>query len=183
MRGRLAMYVAVPVLLVMLGFIFVLATSDPAGNQQTRSPLLGRQAPPIEGEIIAGGGDGEFALADQQGEWVLVNFFATWCNPCIKEHPELVDFAQRHGVAGDARVVSVVFEDQQSEVRDFFDRYGGDWPVVPDPDGRIAVSYGVSGVPESYLVAPDGTVVTKLTGGVTASGLDRLLAEAQEARG
>jgi cytochrome c biogenesis protein CcmG/thiol:disulfide interchange protein DsbE len=54
--------------------------------------------------------------------------------------------------------------------------------VVPDPQGRIAVSYGVAGVPESYLVAPDGTVVTKLTGGVTADGLDQLLAEVRGAQ-
>lgn len=176
------MYVAVPVLLVMLAFIFVLSTSDPAGNQQSASPLLGRQAPAIEGEIVAGGGDGEFVLADQQGQWVLVNFFATWCVPCIREHPELVDFARRHRVDGDATVVSVVFDDRPAKVREFFDENGGDWPVVSDPDGRIAVSYGVAGVPESYLVAPDGTVAAKLTGGVKASGLERLLAEAQEAR-
>ena len=62
---------------------------------------------------------------------------------------------------------------EPTQVRDFFADNGGDWPVVVDPDGRIALGYGVSGVPESYLVAPDGTVVTKFVGGVTARGLDQ----------
>jgi cytochrome c biogenesis protein CcmG/thiol:disulfide interchange protein DsbE len=178
-KGRLAAFVAVPVLVVMLGFIAVLATSEDAANRSVQSPLLGRQAPPIEGETLL---DGEqYALADRQGEWVLINFFATWCVPCIREHPELVNFEQRHDAAGDASVVSVVYDADPDNVRDFFAENGGDWPVVDDPEGRIALSYGVAGVPESYLVSPEGVVVTKLEGGVTASGLDQLLADAQEA--
>jgi cytochrome c biogenesis protein CcmG/thiol:disulfide interchange protein DsbE len=66
-------------------------------------------------------------------------------------------------------------------VRDFFAEEGGEWPVVRDDDGRIALSYGVTGVPESYLVAPSGLVVQKITGGVTTDGLDRLLASAEAA--
>ncbi len=180
-KGRLAVYVAIPVLVVMLGFIVVLATSEDAANRSVESPLLGRQAPAITGETLLDGD--EYALADQRGEWVLVNFFATWCVPCIREHPELVNFEQRHDAAGDAAVVSVVYDADPDNVRDFFAENGGDWPVVDDPDGRIALSYGVSGVPESYLVSPDGVVVTKLEGGVTASGLDQLLADAQAAYG
>lgn len=178
-KGRLATFVAIPLLLVMLGFIVVLATSEDAANRTTQSPLIGRQAPPIEGETLLAAD--EYALTDRRGEWVLVNFFATWCVPCIREHPELVSFEERHDAAGDASVVSVVYDADPDNVRDFFADNGGDWPVVDDPDGRIALSYGVSGVPESYLISPDGVVVTKLEGGVTASGLDRLLLEAQEA--
>lgn len=179
MRGRTAMYVAVPVLVVMLGFIFVLATSDPGTDRRASSPLIGRPAPAIAGETISGD---SYELSAGDGRWTLVNFFATWCTPCIQEHPELVDFAERRGAAGDARVVSVVFDDRVQDVRDFFVSNGGNWPVVADPEGRIAVAYGVARVPESYLVAPDGTVVAKITGGVTASGLDRLLSDAEQAR-
>ena len=180
MRGRFAAWVALPVLVVMLGFIVVLATSDPSGSRETTSPLLGQVAPPIVGDTIAGEA---YDLTDHRGQYVLVNFFATWCIPCIREHPELVDFERRHSAAGDATVVSVVYDDRSSEALAFFEENGGDWPVVTDPDGAVAVSYGVSGVPESYLVAPDGTVVTKIVGGVTATSLDRTLAEAQAAFG
>jgi cytochrome c biogenesis protein CcmG, thiol:disulfide interchange protein DsbE len=175
-RGRLAAWVAAPVLVVMLGFIVVLGTSEPAADRETGSPLLGRQAPPIEGRTVDGS---TFDLADHSGGFVLVNMFATWCTPCIREHPELVEFQRRH--PDDATVVSVVFDDSEDNVRRFFEENGGDWPVVTDPDGRIALSYAVARVPESYLIAPDGTVVTKLAGGVTADGLDRLLTQAREA--
>lgn len=178
MRGRLGIWIAVPVLLVMLGFIVVLATSE-SGDREARSPLLGRQAPPISGETVDGG---TFDLADHAGEFVVVNVFATWCTPCIREHPELVRFQERHARIGDAAVVSVVFDDSADNVRDFFEEHGGDWPVLADPDGRIALSYAVSKVPESYLIGPDGTVVTKLVGGVTESGLERVLDQARAAR-
>ena len=124
--------------------------------------------------------DGEpFALDGLRGRFVVVNFFATWCIPCIREHPELVEFQRRNAEADDTAIVSVVFDDRPETVRQFFSDNGGDWPVVTDPDGRIAVSYGVAGVPESYLVAPDGTVVTKIVGGVTADELDDLVDRAR----
>lgn len=172
------MWIAAPVLVVMLGLIVVLATSDPATDRQASSKLLGQQAPAIAGESI----DGEsFDLATNSGAYVLVNVFATWCTPCIQEHPELVRFQERHAASGDASVVSIVFDDKVENVRRFFDRFGGDWPVLADSDGRISLSYGVSGVPESYLVAPDGTVISKWTGGVTADGIDEVIAESKAA--
>ncbi len=176
-RRRIAPILAAGVLLVLAAFVFVLATSDDGGSTSS-SALIGRPAPPIEGETIDGA---PYVLTTEPGEWVLVNFFATWCVPCIREHPDLVNFHDRHTAAGDARVVSVLYDDRLDEARDFFAENGGDWPVVEDPDGRIALQFGVAGVPESYLVGPDGTVLAKVTGGVTASGLDQLLARAQGA--
>ncbi|CAN5536533.1 hypothetical protein BH20ACT2_BH20ACT2_20010 [soil metagenome] len=175
--GTIAL-VAVAVGVVLAVFIVVLATRDPSSDRTVDSPLLGRLAPAIVGETVDGG---RFDLDDHQGRFVLVNFFASWCVPCIREHPELVSFAERHARAGDAEVVSVVFGDEVEDVRAFFDEQGGDWPVVTNDDGRLALEYAVAGVPESYLIAPDGTVIYKIVGGVTSTGLDRLLAEAQEA--
>lgn len=175
-RPKIAAYIAIPVLVLTLGLVGVLALSDPGGQDAAESPLLGRQAPNITGETIDGA---SYQLTDHQGEWVLVNFFQTTCVPCIREHPELVEFSEVHAAEGDASVVSVVFESTVSSVQDFFADNGGDWPVVTDPDGFLSLEYGVSGVPESYLIAPDGTVATKIIGGVTFADLETLLDRAQ----
>ena len=159
--------IALGLAVLLAGLVVVLATRDPATTRVAKSPLVGRPAP------VAGGLD----LADHEGRFVLVNFFATWCDPCRREHDDLLRFANAHEVAGDADLVSVVFSDEFEEVEAFFDEHGGDWPVFDDDDGAIATAWGVSGVPESYLVAPDGTVVAKLIGGVRYDQLEEFFAE------
>ncbi len=173
-RRRVAPWVAGGIGLVLVLFVGVLATREPAQNRLTDSNLLGDVAPPIVGTTLD---EDRFDLDRLRGRWVLVNFFATWCAPCRKEHPELVSFSRRHEQAGDAVVVSVAYGDEADDVRAYFDDNGGDWPVlVGDVDG-VSLDYGVAGVPESYLVDPAGFVRAKVTGGVTSSGLDGILAE------
>ncbi|MFZ6005709.1 MAG: TlpA family protein disulfide reductase [Actinomycetota bacterium] len=169
-RTALVAVAVVAVLAVLL--VAVLATRDPSVERVTQSPLIGKQAPPIVGQTLAGD---DFDLADQRGRWVVVNFFATWCIPCLEEHPELVAFDEAHTATGDAAVVSVLFDDKPDNAREEFAKRGGDWPVVIDDEGAVGVAYGVARVPESFLVAPDGTVVQRLVGGVTREQLDGLI--------
>jgi cytochrome c biogenesis protein CcmG/thiol:disulfide interchange protein DsbE len=186
---RTALVVAVVVGLVLAGLVVLLATREPATERVADSPLVGRPAPDLAGAVLLNGPEGEGGAgtaggtvsATANGRFTLVNFFAVWCVPCVREHPELVSFSRRHAAAGDARVVSVVYDDEADNVVRFFEENGGEWPVVGDDDGRIALDWGVAGIPESYLVAPDGTVVSKITGGVSADGLDALLDRARAA--
>ena len=176
-RRRHAAWIAAAVGSLFGVLIVVLATRPTALSRIADSPLVGRQAPAITGATI----DGErYDSTDDRGRWVLVNFFATWCVPCRKEHPDLVRFAARHLAVGDAVVVAVVYDDEADAVRRFRDGEGGDWPMVVDPGGRIALSYGVRGIPESFLVDPRGTVAVRLVGGVTADRLDAVLARARQ---
>lgn len=155
---------------VLVAFVAVLAVGDPGGEEGRR--VVGQAAPPVVGVDL----DGEpVDLAAWRGEWVVVNFFATWCIPCVQEHPELVAFSEEHA-DGSARVVSVAFDDAPDDIRTFFDERGGDWPVLAEDTGAIALSYGVRAVPESYLVSPEGTVVDVFISGVTAAQLDAAIA-------
>jgi cytochrome c biogenesis protein CcmG/thiol:disulfide interchange protein DsbE len=175
-RGPTALIASAIVAVLIVGLVWMLGTSEAGTDREARSPLLGKAAPALAGTTL----DGErFDIDDHRGGWIVVNVFATWCTPCRQEHPELVAFDEAHGQDGDVTLVSVLFDDRPSTARAYFDENGGAWPVVIDADGRIATDYGVSGVPETYVVAPDGRVVAKLIGGVTADGLDRVIAEAQ----
>jgi len=172
-KSRTALWTAIAVGVVLALLVAVLATRDPASTRLAKSPLVGKGVPALSAQTVDG--SSTYDIDDHQGEWVLVNFFATWCIPCQEEHDDLVRFAEAY--TGQASVVSVVFSDQAEDVRRFFERRGGDWPVLRDDDARIATDFGVARVPESYLVAPNGTVYGKVLGGVTFEFLQEELAK------
>ncbi len=171
-------WVVLPVAVALSLLIILLATRDPASKRAIDGRILGEVAPLIEGHDL----DGQpYDIDDHRGSWVVVNFFSTTCVPCIVEHPELVAFSKTHAATGAASVVSVAFDDSASSVAEFFADNGGQWPVLTEDTGSIAVNYGVTGVPESYLIAPTGVVAAKLIGGVTAADLDARIVDLTEA--
>jgi cytochrome c biogenesis protein CcmG/thiol:disulfide interchange protein DsbE len=178
-RGRTALLISVVMALLLAAFVFVLATREPATNRRAESPVVGKVAPALSGETLDGD---SFDVDDYPGRWVVVNFFATWCVPCRTEHPQLDAFDRAHRDLGDAVLVSVLYDDKADDAADYFASNGGEWPVVLDTNGGISVSYGVSGVPETYLIAPDGRVFVKLIGGVTAEGIEGWIDEWESAR-
>lgn len=171
MNGHPARWGALAVGIVLVAFIAVLATSRSLDSRGISSELLGKPVPHVEGQTIGGG---TFDIDQYRGRWVVVNFFATWCTPCRVEHPELVAFDERHQGTNDVEVVSVAFDDQDDDIREFFARNGGAWSVIPKDTNRVALDFGVTGVPESYVVDPNGIVVAKFEG-VTADGLDEVI--------
>ncbi len=177
-RTRVILWVAVAVSVPLAIFVIILATGDSAIIRAADSPLISQPAPDITANTIDGN---QVRLSDYRGKWVLVNFFATWCVPCREEHPDLVNFATVHDQAGDAQVVGVVYSDSVKAVKDFRAEKGGTWPMLADPNGKIALDFGVAGVPESFLVNPEGIVVSKIIGGVRRAELERLLARAKGA--
>ena len=175
-RSRKVLWIAVAVAVPVALLVFALANGEPAATRAVQSPLVGKPAPAIEGTTVDGD---DVTLASLRGKWVVVNFFATWCVPCRQEHPDLIRFSEAHAAAGDATVLGVVYSDNAQAVREFRDKEGGTWPMLADPKGRIALDYGVAGVPESFLISPEGVVAAKLLGGVRAGDLDQLLYRAK----
>jgi cytochrome c biogenesis protein CcmG/thiol:disulfide interchange protein DsbE len=173
-RSRTARWSALGVGVIVVALLAVLATRDTAKDRAARSPLLGTVAPAFSGPSVVG--DNTFSLADQRGRFVVLNFFASWCVPCAVEHPELLSFANAHADAGDAEVVSVVFQDELEDVKAFFAKRGGSWPVI-DSD-RTAVDYGVTGVPETFLIDPRGYVVAKWSRALKQRELEQVMKDA-----
>ena len=175
-RWRVARWSAVSVAVVVALLLAVLATREPATTRIAHSPLVGQPAPAIAGPGIDGH---TVRLTSFRGRYVVLNFFATWCTPCLREHDDLVRFRQRHATAGDAEVLAVLFDDEADDARRFFDERGGDWPVIDDPRGRIALELGVRGPPESFLIGPEGSVLAHVVGEVDERGLENLLRRAK----
>jgi cytochrome c biogenesis protein CcmG/thiol:disulfide interchange protein DsbE len=166
----LVLWVSVGIAAVVAVLVAVLATSGPASQVVAQSPLVGKPAPPIAGSSLTGGG--AVNLAALRGKWVLVNFSASWCVPCRDEMPQLLTFAQDHARTGNAVILTVAYDQTDlSGLRSLLLGSRAHWPSVDD--GRADVTYGVGGLPESYLVDPSGTIVVKYVGGVVASQLDR----------
>lgn len=174
-RGRVAAVSAVVLAVVVVALVWVLATGGESTDRAAYTALAGQEVPPVAGESVTG--DGSFDIADHAGSWVVVNFFATWCPPCVQEHPELVSLDEAYQDSGEVALVSVVYDDDLDEVAAFFERHGGDWPVITDADGRIPFDFGVTGVPETYIIDPFGVVQRKLIGGVTRAGIEREIGE------
>jgi len=100
----------------------------------------------------------------------VLNFFNSTCVPCRNEHPELVRFADEQSALADgAELFTVVNDDSDEAVTAFFEEKGGTWGKVRDPDGTIAVAFGVAKVPETWVIDPSGFVRLRVAGEVTSS--------------
>jgi cytochrome c biogenesis protein CcmG, thiol:disulfide interchange protein DsbE len=172
-------WIAAALVVAAVAFLAVLATRQSAEEAAAGSPLLGKPAPEVIGPDL----DGETVrLSQLRGRYVLLNFFASWCVPCEREHDDLIRFQEAHAEAGDATVLAVIFDDTVENAREFFEERGGDWPVLADERGKVSLDFGVRGPPESFLISPEGIVLTRIIGEVDSDRLERLLTEAERLR-
>ena len=106
--------------------------------------------------------DAPFSLQQYKGKPVVINFWASWCGPCKYEHPVLEWAVREYGDR--AQFVGIIFEDEENAARDFLTRNGSPMPQLIDPNSRVSVDYGVSGVPETYFINSEGVIVDKYVG-------------------
>jgi thiol-disulfide isomerase/thioredoxin len=114
----------------------------------------------------------EHKLSDYRGKWVLVNYWATWCPPCLEEIPELVLFHEEHKDK-DAVVLGVNFEDVKlKKLREFIDENFITYPVLLSKPAPSSALGPIPGLPTSYLVSPQGEVVAQQVGTVTMQSIE-----------
>lgn len=134
---------------------------------------LGEVAPTSPLPQLEGGGNG--SLSDYRGRWVLVNFWASWCIPCREEAPALESFQRRQG-NGHFTVLGIDSRDLSGDGRAFVERYGLSYPQLRDGNGDLAHEFGTTGVPENFLIDPQGKVRLLVRGPVSDEYLDQAVA-------
>jgi cytochrome c biogenesis protein CcmG, thiol:disulfide interchange protein DsbE len=167
---RLVVPLVVFALLALL-FFFGLRSGDPS---RLPSALIGKAAPSLALPAMEGLTDGAQAIPGipaarpPPGEVAVVNFWASWCAPCLQEHPQLMALAKLKGV----RLYGINYKDQADTARRFLGRHGNPFDAVGvDGNGRTGIEWGVIAVPETFVVDHRGVVVYKYTGPISPESL------------
>lgn len=166
-KARRILVAALPLVIFgALAAIFLMQLTSGKDNSVIPSALIGKPAPvlalaPLEGAVRAGDPVPALDSAAIRGKLTLVNVWASWCVPCRQEHPIIL------GLSQDPRlnVVGINYKDKTDAALAFLGELGNPFRAIGvDPRGTAAIDWGVYGIPESFLVGPDGTILYKHVG-------------------
>lgn len=159
--------VVVPIIVVL----FMNLGRDP---RKVDSPLVGR--PMIDFTLREVGTTQTIDVAKYRGKPVVINFWATWCVPCYTEHKILARVAQMTG--SQVQFIGVVFDDEEAKILRFLQENGHAYPALEDEGGKVAIAYGVYGVPETFFIDKTGKIVAKHEGPLDEGSLTNYIAMA-----
>lgn len=157
------------IILAVMGALFLVAlrSGDPS---RLPSALIGKPVPefslpPIDDVAQTGKASPGISSAElANGQVSVVNVWASWCGPCIQEHPNLTKLKTQHNV----RLIGINYKDQPEAARRFLTRLGNPFDAIgADVSGRVAIDWGVYGVPETYIVDGKGKIVHKIVGPIS----------------
>lgn len=141
------------------------------------SALIGTKAPALALAPLEGSKTPALTTAAISGKLTLVNVFASWCIPCRDEHPILKELAKDQRLT----IVGINYKDREENALRFLGELGNPYSAIGiDPNGTAAIDWGVYGIPESYLVAADGTILYKKVGPFDQQSLEQGLFPAIE---
>ena len=147
-----------------IALVVMLAVGLRLNPREVPSPLIGKPAPPFELPLL-NEPDKRFSQKDMLGKVWIMNVWASWCPPCLVEHPVVTRIAR----SGLAPVVGLNYKDTRDEALPWLKRNGDPYQLIAfDANGRIGIDYGVYGVPETYVIDRQGVIRYKHIGPLTA---------------
>jgi cytochrome c biogenesis protein CcmG/thiol:disulfide interchange protein DsbE len=157
--------------LIPLGIFIVLAVFLGVGlklnPREVPSPLIGKPAPAFELPQLADPSL-RFAAAQMKGQVWVLNVWASWCVPCLAEHPLVTQLARTPGVT----VVGLNYKDKPEDAQRWLARHGDPYQVIAaDREGRVGIDFGVYGVPETFVIDREGMIRHKQIGPITPEAL------------
>jgi cytochrome c biogenesis protein CcmG/thiol:disulfide interchange protein DsbE len=162
-------------LVVTLPLILLLVVNIHRDPTVINSPLIEKPAPDVVLAELSGGTS--LRLASLKGRPTVVNFWASWCVPCVQEHAALTAGARTNP---DVAFVGVVYEDTAENAKAFLAQRGGAaYPTYTDDDGKAAIAFGIYGVPETFFIDSKGVIVEKYVGPLDPDTLRQRLAAAR----
>ena len=162
-----AWFAAGAVALLVLCLLGYGLLSRPASTLQVGSPVPDFQITALDG--------GQMNLGAERGNVVVVNFYASWCNPCREEAADIEATWRAYQDRG-VQFMGIAYKDADSKAQAFLEEFGATYPGAVDPGNRTARAYGVTGVPETFVVDQQGQLVQHFVGPVTQAELERVLA-------
>ncbi len=164
-------------LLALLAFAVADQGTDTSIDAQLARGV--RPAAPAASALLPGlGSSRSLTLSDLRGKVVVVNLFASWCQPCLAEAP-ILEQTQRRLASQDGTVVGVTYRDTTGDAEQFVRQHHIDYPVVRDVNGSFARAYGANGIPETFIIDRDGRVAAarryQLAGGWLQQTLSRVI--------
>ena len=171
--NRTVLIIGLVIAAALVGVLFLGLGKDP---QAIASPLIGRPAPAFALREVGTGNTVD--LTALRGRPVVLNFWATWCGPCWEEHPVLV--ANARNLQPDVQFVGVVFQDTEEKILGFLNQRGSSYPTLVDEKGKTAIAYGIGGVPETFFLDRNGTIVAKFVGPMSSDDIRANLAKAMK---
>lgn len=156
---------------LILAVCLCLALTACAGNDETPESSESNSAQQEQsarykdftGTLLNGG---ELTLSDYEGKVILLNFWATWCGPCVREMPAFPRLLEKYG--DDLAVITVNLQEDEQTVADFIAENNYEFPVVLDTDGAVGKLYPTDSIPYTIIIAPDGTISDTSIGADTA---------------
>jgi len=148
---------------VFVALVVLLAVGLRLNPREVPSPLIGKPAPAFELPLL-NSPDKRFSEKDMRGQVWIMNVWASWCPPCLAEHPVVTQLAR----AGLAPLVGLNYKDERKEALSWLARNSNPYQLIAyDADGRIGIDYGVYGVPETYVIDRKGVIRYKHIGPLT----------------